>query len=39
MQGTPQTMQIKPSYNNVILDIYTFEQEIEKFKKDKYKKS
>ena len=24
MQGTPQTMQIKPKYNNVLLDIYDF---------------
>ena len=24
MQGTPQTMQINPSYNNVLLDIYDF---------------
>ena len=39
MQGTPQTMQIKPSYNHVLLDIYDFfESRIEKFKKDKYKK-
>ena len=40
MQGTPQTMQIKPSYNHVLLDIYDFfEKEIEKFKKIKdYKK-
>ena len=34
MQGTPQTMQINPSYNNVLLDIYDFfEIEIKKFKK------
>ena len=39
MQGTPQTMQINPKYNNVLLDIYDFfEKEIKKFKKDKYKK-
>ena len=39
MQGTPQTMQINPKYNNVLLDIYDFfEQEIEKFKKLKYHK-
>jgi len=39
MQGTPQTMQIKPSYNHVLLDIYDFfENKIKKFKKDKYKK-
>ncbi len=32
MQGTPQTMQINPTYNNVLLDIYDFfEKEIEKF--------
>ena len=24
MQGTPQTMQINPKYNNVLLDIYDF---------------
>ena len=31
-------MQIKPSYNNVILDIYDFfENQIKKFKSDKYK--
>ena len=24
MQGTPQTMQINPSYKNVLLDIYDF---------------
>ncbi len=39
MQGTPQTMQINPSYNHVLLDIYDFfESEIEKFKKLKYHK-
>ena len=39
MQGTPQTMQIKPSYNHVLLDIYDFfEREIEKFKTDKHSK-
>ena len=39
MQGTPQTMQIKPFYNNVLLDIYDFfEGEIEKFKKFKHHK-
>ena len=39
MQGTPQTMQIKPQYNNVLLDIYDFfEKEIKKFKKQKYNK-
>ena len=38
MQGTPQTMQKNPKYNNVILDIYDFfEREIKKFKHDKYK--
>ena len=38
MQGTPQTMQVKPNYNHVLLDIYDFfESEIKKFKKDKYK--
>ena len=36
MQGTPQTMQINPSYKNVLLDIYDFfEKEIEKFKRTK----
>jgi len=39
MQGNPQTMQINPKYNNVLLDIYDFfEQEIEKLKKLKYHK-
>ena len=39
MQGSPQTMQINPSYKNVLLDIYDFfEKEIEKFKKTKNKK-
>jgi dihydropteroate synthase len=39
MQGTPQTMQIKPSYNHVLLDIYDFfENEIYKLKKFKYHK-
>ena len=39
MQGTPQTMQIKPKYNHVLLDIYDFfEEEIKKFKIDKYNK-
>jgi dihydropteroate synthase len=39
MQGTPQTMQINPSYNHVLLDIYDFfENEIEKLKKFKYSK-
>ena len=38
MQGTPQTMQINPSYKNVLLDIYDFfENEIKKFKKTKNK--
>jgi dihydropteroate synthase len=33
MQGTPQTMQKNPSYNNVLLDIYDFfESEIKRFK-------
>jgi dihydropteroate synthase len=36
MQGTPQTMQINPSYKNVLLDIYDFfEKEIKKFKRTK----
>ena len=39
MQGTPQTMQINPKYNHVLLDIYDFfEKEINKFKDDQYKK-
>ena len=39
MQGTPQTMQINPKYNNVLLDIYDFfEKEIQKLKKTKYHK-
>ena len=39
MQGTPQTMQINPKYNNVLLDIYDFfENEIKKFNGDRYKK-
>ena len=37
MQGTPQTMQIKPKYNHVLLDIYDFfEKEINKIKKNKH---
>ncbi len=37
MQGTPQTMQVNPNYNHVLLDIYDFfENKIKKFKKDKY---
>ena len=40
MQGTPNTMQIKPSYKNVLLDIYDFfEKKINTdFKKFKHKK-
>ena len=39
MKGTPQTMQIKPKYNHVLLDIYDFfEREIKKLKEDKYHK-
>ena len=39
MQGTPQTMQINPKYNHVLLDIYDFfEREIKKLKKFKYNK-
>ena len=35
----PQTMQIKPKYDHVLLDIYDFfEREIKNFKKDKYNK-
>ena len=37
MQGTPQTMQIKPKYNHVLLDIYDFfEREIKNLEKDRY---
>jgi dihydropteroate synthase len=37
MQGTPQTMQLKPKYNHVLLDIYDFfEEKIGKFKKDRF---
>ena len=37
MQGTPQTMQINPKYEHVLLDIYDFfEEEINKLKKDTY---
>ncbi len=39
MQGTPQTMQKNPKYNNVLLDIYDFfESQIQKFNKDNFKK-
>ena len=39
MQGNPQTMQINPSYNHVLLDIYDFfENEIENFKNSNIKK-
>ena len=39
MQGTPQNMQINPSYEHVLLDIYDFfEEEIEKLKKTKSNK-
>ena len=40
MQGTPSTMQVKPIYKNVLLDIYDFfEKKINvDFKKFKYKK-
>tara|TARA_Y100000992_G_scaffold300759_1_gene270065 strand:+ start:428 stop:1489 length:1062 start_codon:yes stop_codon:yes gene_type:complete len=37
MQGTPQTMQINPKYNDVILDIYDFfENEILKMKNSRF---
>ena len=37
MQGTPQTMQKRPSYKHVLLDIYDFfEREIEMFRNLKY---
>jgi len=39
MQGTPQTMQINPSYQNVLLDIYDFfENQIKKFESYKFSK-
>jgi len=40
MQGSPNTMQIKPSYKNILLDVYDFfEKKINTdFKKFKYKK-
>ena len=39
MQGTPQTMQIKPTYDHVLLDIYDFfEKKIKKFDGNKSKK-
>ncbi len=39
MQGNPQTMQIKPTYNHVLLDIYDFfENEIKKFRSAKHSK-
>ena len=39
MQGTPQTMQKNPKYHHVLIDIYDFfENEIKKFKKQKYSK-
>ena len=39
MQGTPQTMQIKPTYNHVLLDIYDyFEKKIKTFKRYKHSK-
>ena len=39
MKGTPQNMQDNPKYNNVLLEIYDFfENEIKKFKDDRYKK-
>ena len=38
MQGTPKTMQNRPYYKNVLLDIYDFfEREISNFKNNKYK--
>ena len=39
MQGTPQTMQINPSYDHVLLDIYDFfEKKISNFKSSKFSK-
>ncbi len=39
MKGTPQNMQDNPKYNNVLIEIYDFfENEIKKFKDDRYKK-
>ena len=38
MQGTPKTMQNRPYYKNVLLDIYDFfEREISNFENNKYK--
>ena len=37
MKGTPQTMQINPTYDNALLDIYDFfEKEISNFKSDRF---
>ncbi len=39
MQGTPQTMQMNPRYNHVLLDIYDFfEEQIQNFNQDNFKK-
>ena len=39
MQGTPNTMQVNPKYNDVILDIFDFfEKKINFFKKKNFKK-
>ena len=39
MKGTPKTMQLDPTYNNVLLDIYDFfENKIKKFGRNKSKK-
>ena len=39
MQGTPNTMQINPKYDDVLLDIYDFfEKKINFYKKNKIKK-
>jgi len=39
MQGTPQTMQKNPKYNNVLLDIYDFfENQIKNLQKTRYSK-
>ena len=40
MKGTPKNMQDNPKYNNVLIEIYDFfENEIKKFKDDRYKKN
>ena len=39
MQGTPETMQNNPKYDDALLDIFDFfEEKIQFFAKEKYKK-